>query len=625
MNHILQGSVRKVGDRVRISAQLINPADGSQIWSDVYERRLEDIFAIQEEIARTVAQSLRLTLATGAVGGTRNFAAYDEFLAGRAGLNTNGGSPAAFPVEHLERAVALDPEYITAWVWLIDAYTRQLFVRHLNEGARERQLGAIKRVEALAPDSRYAQIARSYGALLEPDLAEADRLLSASLDAPSDIGLRTQLRYGQFLGVVGRRADSLKVLRQVQAADPLDVFSRMQLMQAYRDSGDYAQAREELETILRAPGGATPLALAQRFVLAMDSGDRAAMLKEIDTYRAFNEPVGSVLAAHRDNLQAAMPELAALLQDDRFNQGPFVLTEVARLAGYLGSPDVALDALRRMPALGLSFETWAGFLWGNTLGEMRQTPGFKDFVRELGLVDYWRDTGNWGDFCKPVGDRRLRVPVTMSEAPGHLPFLQPRRPGRGAAVRARLGTRGLSVWWDQTLTAGEAFDEVTEKALQERQGRGRAVVEALGRIALGARRGDAGRTRDGTLVPVHDRAVQAADHVRAHADGGSGALEGRPGDPSWQAFVAGLRSARGEGRGVGHTLGATRHQRAPGRRSSDRASDSLIAVGDRPAGARWWRRLVARTGGSHRALNLRPHLLWLRPARLPSPCCLSST
>lgn len=403
VNHILQGSVRKVGDRVRISAQLINPADGSQIWSDVYERKLEDIFAIQEEIARTVAQALRLTLATGAVGGTRNFAAYDEFLAGRAGLNTNGSFPAASPVEHLERAVALDPEYITAWVWLIDAYTRQLFVRDLNEGARERQLGAIKRVEALAPDSRYAQIARSYGALLEPDLAEADRLLSASLDAPSDIGLRTQLRYGQFLGVVGRRADSLKVLRQVQAADPLDVFSRMQLMQAYRDSEDYAQAREELETILRAPGGATPIALAQRFVLAMDSGDRAAMLKEIDTYRAFNEPVGSVLAAHRDNLQAAMPELAALLQDDRFNEGPFVLTDVARLAGYLGSPGVALDALRRMPALGLSFETWAGFLWGNTLGEMRQTPGFRDFVHELGLVDYWRDTGNWGDFCKPVG------------------------------------------------------------------------------------------------------------------------------------------------------------------------------------------------------------------------------
>jgi TolB-like protein/tetratricopeptide (TPR) repeat protein len=403
VNHILSGSVRKSGDRVRINAQLINPIDGSQVWSDVYERKLEDIFAIQEEIARTVAQALRLTLATGAVGGTRNFAAYDEFLAGRAGLSGNGGSMGATSVAHLERAVALDPEYITAWLWLIDAYTRQLFALDQRDGARARQVAAIKRVEALAPDSRYAQIARSYDALVRPDLMEADRLLSAFLDAPSNIGLRTQLRYGQFLGAVGRRADSLEVLQQVQAADPLDLFSRMQLMSAYAATENYAQARAELERILQQPGGDVPLARAQHLVLAMLQGDHAAVLAEIDTHRGFNGVVGNVLAMHKDNLKAALPELSALLQDDRFNKDPFVVTDIARWSGYLGAPDVALDALRRMPARGLSFETWAGFLWGGTLGEMRQTPGFKAFVRELGLVDYWRSSGKWGDFCKPVG------------------------------------------------------------------------------------------------------------------------------------------------------------------------------------------------------------------------------
>jgi TolB-like protein/tetratricopeptide (TPR) repeat protein len=403
VNHILAGSVRKSGDRVRITAKLINPVDGAQLWSEIYERKLEDIFAIQEEIAHTVAQSLRLSLAGGADGGTRNFSAYDEFLAGRAGLNKNSSFLEAATVEHLERAVALDPEYVTAWVWLIDAYTRQMFIRDQRESARARQVAAIQRVVALAPDTRFAQIAQSYDALLRPDLVEAGRLLSASLDAPSNIGLRTQLRYGQFLGTVGRRGDGLKVLQKLQGADPLDAFSRLQLMSAYAGNGDLGQAGAELEAILKQPGGDTALVRAQRLVLAMLRGDRAALIGELDTYRAFNEPVGSVLAGHKDNLEAAMPELAAMLRDERFNRDPYVITDIARWAGYLGSPDVALEALKRMPSLGLSFETWAGFLWSAPLGKMRQSAEFKDFARELGLVDYWRSSGNWGDFCKPVG------------------------------------------------------------------------------------------------------------------------------------------------------------------------------------------------------------------------------
>lgn len=403
VNHILDGSVRKAGDRLRISAQLINPADGSQLWSEVYERKLEDVFAIQEEIARTVAQSLQLTLATGTSGGTTNFEAFDEFLAGRAPLARNNQFLDSAAVAHLERAVALDPGYLTAWVWLIDAYTRQLFVLEQRQEARKRQIAAIEQVVSLAPGSAFAQVAQSYDAMVKRDLLAADQLLSESMDAPSDLGLRTQLRYGQFLGSVGRRADALPVIERVVAADPLDSFARLQLVSAHAGMGNFGQAGAELERVLALPGGDVPIARGQKLVLAMGRGDREAVLGELENFRAFNEPVGRILVAHKDNLEAAMPDLAELLQDERHNKDPYVLTATAAWAGYLGSPDVANSALRRLPGLGLSFETWAGFLWGPTLGETRGTPGFKAFARDLGLVDYWRATGNWGDFCKPVG------------------------------------------------------------------------------------------------------------------------------------------------------------------------------------------------------------------------------
>ncbi|MEY2855076.1 MAG: hypothetical protein RL030_2208, partial [Pseudomonadota bacterium] len=266
-----------------------------------------------------------------------------------------------------------------------------------------RQVAAIDRVVALAPDSRFAGIARSYDALVKSDFAAADRLLSASLDAPSSLGLQTQLRYGQFLGVVGRLAESLEVLKGVHAADPLNNFSHMQLVSAYTSVGEFQQADAELDAILRQPGGDTPLARGQTLALAMQRGDRAAVVAELDVDRSPTDPVGLVLVQHRDNLEAAMPQLAAMLEDDQFNENPYALTRIASWAGFLGFPDVALAALKRLPALGLSVETWARFLWGATLAEARQTPAFKDFVRELGLVDYWRSTGNWGDYCKPVG------------------------------------------------------------------------------------------------------------------------------------------------------------------------------------------------------------------------------
>jgi TolB-like protein len=150
VNHLLEGSVRKSGKRIKITAQLINTADGSHVWSETYERSLDDIFAIQEEIAKTVAQELQVRMGAPRGGGTKNVAAYDEFLAGRALLNSNDTASMRAAAPHLERAVSLDPDYVQAWLWLVDAYIRATPNDPRALPPYERQLnGAIDRVVAL--------------------------------------------------------------------------------------------------------------------------------------------------------------------------------------------------------------------------------------------------------------------------------------------------------------------------------------------------------------------------------------------------------------------------------------------------------------------------------------------
>jgi TolB-like protein len=405
VNHIVTGSVRKSGDRVRINAQLINPADGSQLWSKVYERRLDDIFAIQEEIAGTVAGALRVALAGGEQqqGGTRIFPAYDALLAGRAGLNSNSIDSAA-TAGHFEQAVALDPNYVAAWIWLIDTYTRWLFDPVQREAVRAKQAAAVEKVVALVPDSTFASLAQSYKALVDGKLQDSDRLLSASLDAAAGLGMRARLRYGQFLLAAGRARDAVETMKQVLAADPLDVFSRLQLILAYEISGDVQHAVEARDALLKLPGGNSPNVRAQRLTAAMARGDHAEVVQLLAAAAASESPLIDLLQKQGGNLKSALPEMRRMLREPRFNRDPYMVTDIGSWAGYIGDSALALEALNRMPAMGLSYETWAFVLWRPTLRDTRRTAGFKTLVRDLHLDAYWRSTGNWGDFCRPMGE-----------------------------------------------------------------------------------------------------------------------------------------------------------------------------------------------------------------------------
>jgi TolB-like protein/class 3 adenylate cyclase len=125
VNHILEGSVRKAGETLRITAQLVKAADGSHIWSETYDSTLNDVLAIQEDISKAVAQNLKLSLGLGEFsrpGWTRNVAAYDEYLQARSYYWQATPETITKAVEHYQRAIEIDPAFILARTSLVNAY-----------------------------------------------------------------------------------------------------------------------------------------------------------------------------------------------------------------------------------------------------------------------------------------------------------------------------------------------------------------------------------------------------------------------------------------------------------------------------------------------------------------------
>ena len=121
---VLEGSVRKAGNQVRITAQLINVEDGFHLWSETYDREMEDVFAIQDEIAAKIVEKLKLQVEKSSESEfrTQNMEAYDLLLKGIYFLNKDfEGTKKA--MEYFQKAVELDPDYATAYAWIGDAYT----------------------------------------------------------------------------------------------------------------------------------------------------------------------------------------------------------------------------------------------------------------------------------------------------------------------------------------------------------------------------------------------------------------------------------------------------------------------------------------------------------------------
>ncbi|HKE92006.1 MAG TPA: protein kinase [Gemmatimonadales bacterium] len=227
---VLEGSVRRAGNRVRITAQLVDVTDGFHLWSERYDREIADVFAVQDEIAAAIAAKLKTTLAAGAEAraqrATENIEAYQAYLKGRALLYRRGPST-KLGMKLMEKALELDPTYALAWAGLADANSLLGYYGNTPpEVAAAKAREAVTEALRHGPDLAEAHTARGLQALLfEWDWATAEQSFRKALELnPGYIQATAwyELFYHGF--ACGRWSEALVALKECQARDPRSAY-----------------------------------------------------------------------------------------------------------------------------------------------------------------------------------------------------------------------------------------------------------------------------------------------------------------------------------------------------------------------------------------------------------------
>ncbi|HSE67399.1 MAG TPA: protein kinase [Gemmatimonadales bacterium] len=222
---VLAGSVRRAGGRIRLAAQLTAVADGYQLWSDTYDRQLSDVFAVQDEISRAIAQGLQVQLRPGADQGrkgTDDVEAYNHYLRGRFHWGRRTESEIRKGLAHFEQALALDPNYALAEMGVADSYAIMGFYDWLHpREAFPQALAAAERALALDDSLGAAYCSRAYVRLYHEwkwALAEEDFRRCLSLAPDYAIGWH---QYGNLLTQQGRFDEALVAMQRSRALEPL--------------------------------------------------------------------------------------------------------------------------------------------------------------------------------------------------------------------------------------------------------------------------------------------------------------------------------------------------------------------------------------------------------------------
>ena len=232
VRYLLQGSVQREAELLRVTAQLVEASSGALVWSVRYERPTGDVFAMQDEIATSVVRALQLSLDAGARGrlarqGTERFDAYLEYLQGRALLATGRVTDAAHAVTHFERAVALDPDYSDAYVGqaqsalFVAEYepTEDRYERFNRTLHRAQQL--VARAIALDPDNANAYLARAHFAAFD-DLGAAEADYRRTLEFNPNAAQAYAGLAAVLYETPARRDEAFALLERAHALDPLE-------------------------------------------------------------------------------------------------------------------------------------------------------------------------------------------------------------------------------------------------------------------------------------------------------------------------------------------------------------------------------------------------------------------
>ena len=320
--NLLEGSVRKAGSRVRITAQLIEAAGGSHLWSHEFDRDLTDVFAVQDEIAKAVVAALKLKLLPAQAAAideqrTTSAAAHEQYLLGRHFLDRGSSDGYSRAVQVLEKAVALDSGYALAWATLSTAYFWAADQDPAHYDVRQELLkaqAAAEKAIALAPGFAGGYSARGGMRTLNHDWAGARADLERALSLnPGGAGVL--IPYAWLLATLGNLPEAIAAGRRGTLLDPLSTESWTQLSAFYLGTGQLdlaeAAARRALDVSPEQGRAARNLGFALLLAGRPEEARAAFQRSSNGFFRRMGDALIEHQLGHREQAQSALDKLLA--------------------------------------------------------------------------------------------------------------------------------------------------------------------------------------------------------------------------------------------------------------------------------------------------------------------------
>ena len=404
VTNIVEGSVRRDGPEVRITAQLVRVADGFHIWSETYDRKLEKVFALQDEIAQRIGAALKLSLGVSTPVAARapiDPEAYDEFLKGRALLRQRSDLPSA--IAHLKAAVAKAPEFAAGWSSLSLTYEVSFwYTAHMTPAIEAEllagQAAAAERAAALEPDAATTEHALGNVARAQFHYAEAERhyLRGMQLD-PSYSDVRED--YSEVLYEVARLEDSMRAARQLVTLDPYFGIGWNRILRnaiALDRRADVEEAVRQMRAI--SPGNFIGKLGLLDYAVAYGRADEArTALAEIATRWPKEAAFAQQLLPWALGEPGVDPlKLRAAIADAPPGEAAFYFIARQDIDGY----NAYIETLGAIPQQYYFIDLYGSKPMGQA---MLRDPRVKAMVVHFGLPAYWREKG-WPAGCRPLGE-----------------------------------------------------------------------------------------------------------------------------------------------------------------------------------------------------------------------------